>query len=314
MSDRLLGTDNNFDENQRKLKTFLDAFFKDLKGSDARLLVQEITIESLQRLVTEVPTLLEELVDILDQAGSDQFTWLKNLAFAVGNLISVKLPDNAVTLLNRACLTQGFITQALGDDLTLEHQAIWGSAASMPMEALWYQRLLNSKNDAILAREVLAAERYGAAEFIKSFIISLASSKDSLDQAYALSIAGYSAQSDKFIDFINSHINCKSICGQAAKYALQEQNSAKWTQKWIAEMWDATTPEEFWRCLMIAKTSMDARVSAKTPINSKWTHYGPMFRNVRKAAIKERNTKRVKRLLEQEAPESIFIPSTHMKY
>lgn len=311
---KVLGTNNNFDENQRKLRTFLDAFFKDLKESDARLLVQEITIESLQRLVTEVPTLLEELVDILDQAGSDQFTWLKNLAFAVGNLISVKLPDNAVTLLNRACLTQGFITQALGDDLTLEHQAIWGSAASMPMEALWYQRLLNSKNDATLAREVLAAERYGAAEFIKSFIISLASSEDSLDQAYALSIAGYSTQSDKFIDFINSHINCKSICGQAAKYALQEHNSAKWTRKWIADMWDATTPEELWRCLMIAKTSMDARVNAKTPINSKWTHYGPMFRNVRKAAIKERNTKRVKRLLGQEAPESIFIPPTHMKY
>ncbi|MBL4626728.1 MAG: hypothetical protein JKY00_01575 [Roseicyclus sp.] len=153
----VLGTDDDFDEKQNKLNAVATAFFEELKGSDARLLVQQITIDDLRRLVCVVPTLLSDLVAILDQAEGAQFVWLKNLAFAVANLISGKSPEHAVALLNRASSSQGFVTLALGDDLTLEHQAIWGAAKSEPMEALWRGRLLGSENDAILAREVLAA-------------------------------------------------------------------------------------------------------------------------------------------------------------
>lgn len=304
----VLGVDDDFDEKQGRLNEVANAFFEELKGSDARLLVQEITIKHLRSLVVEVPTLLDELVEILDQAESAQFVWLKNLAFAAANLISAESPEHAVMLLNRAYSAQGFVTQALGDDLTLEHQATWGSCACKPMETLWRQRLLGSENDAILAREVLAAERFGAAEFIKSIVLRLASSGDSLDQAYAITIAGYSTQSDEFVNIMSKHIDSKGVCGQATKRAMSEHESAQSARKWVESMWDAPTPEEFWRCLMIAKTSMDARVSTQPPINSRWAHYVSVFHRARKAAIKERNKEREKRLLGHEAPEPIFVP------
>lgn len=305
--EEVLETNNNFDETQNRLNAAAKAFFRELKGTKARLLVQEITIDTLRSLVAEVPMLLDELVKILDQVESTQFVWLKNLAFAVANLVSAKSPEQAVTLLNRASTSQGFVTLALGDDLTLEHQAIWGSNTSKPMETLWRQRLLGSENNAILAREVLAAERFGASAFIKSLVLKLVSSDDNLDQAYAISIAGYSTQSDEFFDIISKHIDSKGICAEAAKRALSEYERAQWTRKWIKSMWTASTPEEFWRCLIIATTSMDARVKALPPINSKWTHYAPVFHRARKAAIKERNKERKKRLIGQEAPEPIFV-------
>ncbi|WP_454878572.1 hypothetical protein [Serratia inhibens] len=305
--EEVLETDNDFDAKQNRLNAVAEAFFEELQETDARLLIQEITIDTLRNLVVEVPTLLDELVNILAQADSAQFVWLKNLALAVANLISVKSPEQAVTLLNRASTSRGFVTLALEDGLTLEHQALWGSNASKPMETLWRQRLLGSENDAILAREVLAAERFGADAFINSLILELILSGDSLDQAYGISIAGYSSQSSEFVNMMSKHIDGKGVCAQAAKRALPEHERAQWANKWIENMWDAPTTEVFWQCLIIAETSMDARSNAQPPLNSRWIHYAPVFHRARKAAIKGRNKEREKKLLGQEAPESIFI-------
>lgn len=307
----IFNSHDDFNEKQKKLHAMADSFFSAMKDSDAHPLAQEFTIEALRRLVAKVPLLLNELEEILDKAENAQFIWLKNLAFAVANLISAQSPDHAAVLLKRAAATQGFVRQSLEDGLTLEHQAIWGSEASEPIEAMWRQRIMGSENDEILAREILAAERFGAADFIKSIILQLASSKDSLDQTYAITISCYSTQSDMFAKIISEHEGNEGLAGQAAKHALIEHENAIWTQHWVNRMWDAPTAEEFWRCLMIAKTSMDARVSNKTPESSCWATYAPAFRRARKSAIKDRNKERKKRLLGQEAPESIFIKFTN---
>lgn len=200
-----------------------------------------------------------------------------------------------------------FVMLALGDDLTLEHQAIWGAEASDPIKAIWRQRLLGSENDAVLAREVLAAERFGAADYIKSMVLDLAASEDSLDKAYAISIASYSIRSDEFADILTKHIAHRGVSGQAAKHAFSEHENDIWARHWLKNMWNAPTLEEFWRCLIIAKTSMDARVSPEAPKSSFWGRFAPVFRRARKTAIKDRNKEREKRLLGQEAPEKIFI-------
>uniref|UniRef100_UPI00192C6B7E hypothetical protein n=1 Tax=Delftia acidovorans TaxID=80866 RepID=UPI00192C6B7E len=302
----IFGSDDDFDEKKKRLHAMANSFFAEIKESDARLLVQEFTIDNLRRLVSEVPLLLNQLVDILERAENAQFIWLRNLAFSVANLISKKSPDLAVKLLKRASATKGFITQSLEDGLTLEHEAIWGSEVSEPIEAMWRQRILGSENDEILAREILAAERFGAADFIKSIVLQLALSEDELDQTYAITIAGYSNKSDMFVKTICKHEGDKGLAGQAAKHALIEHENAIWTQHWVEHMWNAPTAEEFWRCLMIAKTSMDARVSNKTPESSCWALYAPVFQRVRASAIKDRNKERKKRLVGQETPEPIF--------
>lgn len=306
----VLGNDDDFDEKKNRLHAVAKAFHAELNGTDARLLVEQISIADLRHLVDQVPTLLGELVEILDHSEKSQFVWLKNPAFAVANLVSEQYPDQAVTLLNRASSSEGFLRLALGDDLTLEHQAIWGAKASEPIEKLWRERLLGAENDEVLAREVLAAERFGATAFINSLVQKLASSNDSLDLAYAITIAGYSIQSEEFSDLIGEHLGKKGASGEAAKHARSECKNAKWVHHWVESMWDAETPEEFWRCLMIAKTSMDARVSPKTPENNRWALYAPVFRRARKSSIKERNKERAKRLVGQETPEPIFVSST----
>lgn len=141
---------------------------------------------------------MPDLVSIIEQSDKSQLIWLKNLAFAVANLASPEQPDKAASILRRALTSSGFVTQALGDDLTLEHAAIWGSARSEALEILWRERLFGAESDEVLAREVLASERFGPNDFIRDLVFKLAESTDSLDHAYAVTIAGFSDQRIEF--------------------------------------------------------------------------------------------------------------------
>lgn len=298
---------DKFEETQDRLHQIAKAFFKSLEESDARLLLRWTNIEDLQHLVEAVPSLLSELAAIVEQAGKSQLVWSKNLAFAVAKLISKDDPEKAASIMRRALRSQGFVTQALGDDLTLEHAAVWGSVRTEPIVKFWRERIFSATNDAILAREVLAAERFGAAEFILDLVTELASSADSLNHAYAAVVAGYSSRSLEMIEIIQRHVNNVGISGDAAKTAQLSHHAAQWAEKWVAEMWEAPTPEEFWRCLMIAETCMDARLSPVPEENTRWSKYVPVFLRVRKAALKERTKEREKKLLGLEAPDQIFI-------
>lgn len=305
--EEMLTTDDGFDEKQNRLQTILKTFFESLKGSDALLLVERVNIADLGLFVHSEPLILPQILKILDQASSTERAWLKNLVLVVANLVSNNLPEKAVTLFKQALETQGFINHALGDDLTLEHEAIWSSAPSEAMGCFWRQRLLQSGNDEDLAREVLAAERFGAEAFIRAFVEEKAASTSTLDQAYAISIAGFSSQSEQLAGVIEDHIDDKGITGDAAKKAKAAHEAAQWAKKWVNDMCAAKSPEEFWCCLIISKTCMDARISDSPILGTKWAHYAPLFRKVRKDALKEHNKTRKKTLLGQEAPDGIFV-------
>lgn len=303
----VFGSEEKLKEAHDRLNQAAIRFFDSVDAPGLKLLVNRITIEDLQHLVGTVPSVLPDFIAIIDQADKSQLVWLKNLAFAVAKLLSFNDPNRAVSILRRTLASSGFVTQALGDDLTLEHAAIWGSARSEPIMRLWRERLFGAKNDAVLAREILAAERFGAAEFIRELIFELAASVDSLDHAYATAIAGYSSQTNEMTELIQRYMTNFDIAGDAARVAHSSHQSAQWADKWVAQMWDAQSAEEFWRCLIIAKSCMDARVSAEVKAGSMWVQYAPVFQRVRKAALQERTKDREKKLLGVEAPDHIFI-------
>jgi hypothetical protein len=301
------GSADEFHEKQLRLHAMANAFFEGIKGSEARLLVERVTIEDLRLIADANPTLLPQILDVLESATNTELVWLKNLAFTTANLVSQNEPDRAIVLFRRALATEGFVTHALGDDLTFEHEAIWSSKDSKAMRCLWRKRLLQSGNDAVLAREVLAAERFGASIFIKAFAAELDSSASTLDQAYAISISGFSNQSAEMVGFIERHMDDHGMVGEAAKHAKVSHDAAQWAAQWVHQMWDAPSSEEFWRCLLVAKTTIDARAASQSKLGSDWIQMAPVYRRVRKAAIEEQNKAREKKFLGQEAPDRIFV-------
>ena len=303
---RNLGIED-FAKNQDRLRVISDTFLKKLKNTDAQLVIQRLTIHEMQSLVRSDPLILTEMLKILECANIKELTWLRSFAFIVANIASTIFPERATALFHRASAIQSIVTHDRGDDLTLEHEAIWSSSPSPEMELIWRDRLLKCGNDKTLAEEVLAAERFGARDFIKSFVEQQTRSASTLDQAYAISVAGYSLQSEQFLGAIESHIGDSGITGEAAKKAKAAHEAAQWGRKWVKDMCTAKSPEEFWRCLIIAKTCIDARITIASVQGTSWAAYTPLFRSVRSEAIKERGKSREKTLLGQAAPEGIFI-------
>ncbi|UEG63301.1 hypothetical protein [Stutzerimonas chloritidismutans] len=296
-----------FEENRARLRAIADVFLEKLKSTDAQLIIQNVTISDIKLLVRLDPTILPQMLEILECASATELAWLRSVAFIVANIASTISSERATALFQRTLAIQGIVTHDRGDGLTLEHEAIWSSAASQKMELLWRDRLLQCGNDEILAQEVLAAERFGSVDFIRSFVEQQSRSASTLDQAYAIGVAGYSLQSEQLLGIIESHMGDSGITGEAAKKAKAAHEAAQWGRKWVRDMCAAQSPEEFWGCLIIAKTCIDARITTESIQGTRWAPYAPLLRSVRSEAIKEQGKSREKILLGQAAPEGIFI-------
>ncbi|GFM68043.1 hypothetical protein PSCICJ_41610 [Pseudomonas cichorii] len=298
---------DDFYEKQDRINSTSEDFFHKLQNSSILIFFEYIAIDDLKLIIHSSPTSLSRIIKILEKASNTELFWLKNLALITANIISKDMPEKAATIFQKTLKTQDFITYSFGDDMKLEHEAIWSSAPSEIMNSLWRQRLLSSCNDEVLAREVTAAERFGAAAFIKDFVNKHANSTSTLYKAYAITIAGFSKHSLQFLNVIEKHLDDKGITGDAAKEAKAAHDAAQWSTKWVIDMSIAKTQEEFWRCLIISKTCMDARTPNDSLAGTEWTHYVPLFRRIRKAALKEQNKSRQKKLIGQDAPKEIFI-------
>ncbi|WP_028299058.1 hypothetical protein [Oceanospirillum beijerinckii] len=255
----------------------------------------------LKLLINSFPAVLLQILEILEDINPNRISALKNISFVVANLISKDWPERAVALFQKALASEGVMNYSI--------EMIWSSAPSEAMKSIWEQRLLQSENNEALAKEVLAAERFDAKAFLKEFADKLANSSSTLDQAYAATIMGFSSYPEQFenIDIIQKHIEEQNIVGDAARIAKKSYDQYQWSQKWANDMWSANSAEEFWRCLIILQTCIDARTPVNPTTESQWQHFVPLFEQLRKKAIKEKNKERKEKLLGEKTPDSIFL-------
>jgi hypothetical protein len=306
LSDSMKGF-TDYQSKRERLREISSSFLKGLEGFDSRIFFEWITIDNLKTLTDFVPDLLSELVGKLVLVSEKEFTLLKNIALAAGNLVSGEKPELAVQLFQRAMDSGNFVSHGYGDGLTLEHKAIWSAVPSLSMYSLWKKRILRALNDDELAKEVLAAERYGAKQFIYDYVMELKSSRLALDRAYAITIVGFSRELKQFSDLIETHLNEEGISGYAAKKAKIALDLALWAEGWVQDMWNSESQDEFFCRLVIAKTCIDARIEPKPLESTAWKHFAPIFWRARDSVIKKQTESRKKTLLGQEAPEKIFL-------
>lgn len=306
LSDSMHGY-TDYQSKQERLRQISRAFLKRLEGRDSHLFFEWITIDNLQTISDLVPNFLSKLVDKLVLVSDKEFTLLKNIALAAANLISGKKPEIAIQLFQRALDSGNFISHVHEDGLTLEHKAIWSAVPTAFMYSFWKQRILRALNDDELAKEVLAAERYGAKQFIYDYVMELKSSRLALDRAYAITIIGFSRELKQLSVLIETHLDKEVLSGYAAKKAKIALDSALWAEKWVQDMWNSESQDDFFCRLVIAKTCIDSRITNTPPKNTAWKQFAPIFWSARKSAIKKLTESRKKTLLGQEAPEKIFL-------
>jgi hypothetical protein len=299
--------DENFEDKQDRLHAVAKNFIRETNVSGNYLVVQYVTIDDLKSLELYDPDLVLGIVEQLEKQEVAKIGLIRNIALGLANLLSYREPQRAANLLKKILQSQTFLSYTIGDSLTFEHEAIWSSSNSEELRAIWAKRLLMSKDDNELAQEILAAERFGRSDFITEFVEKLVSSNSTLDRAYALTIAGLSGNHDEFTKLIQKHVSNAGITGYAAKRASLEAERATWAGEWLHKATSAESMEDFWQYLMILKTCMDYRIPGDSIQRSKWKAFDFVFRDIRKAAMKETAKNRGKALLGQAVPDTHFV-------
>lgn len=302
-------SEGDFYKKQDRMNVALEELQHELADKDAKLLIDRIDLDVLGKLLRERPEFLERWSALLSAATAAQMHWLQNLALSVASALETSKPSEAVALFRKAYNANSFVTISYGDDLSLEHKAIWSCSMSSEIKVLWIERILNAHDDADLAREVLAAERFGASSFIRSYVDELLETGLQIDCSYAITIAGFSNQFTEMGAIIEQFIGGDSFVSDTAKAAMKALERAQWSQYWLEKMWSAEMPENYWANMQICMKILDARTVYTSDIyrdEHRWHAYAPIFVKERKKRIKKWHTKREKTLLGIEKPDPIF--------
>lgn len=284
-----------------------------LAEKDALIVAEQIDFDSFCRMLKNRRELGLQWAHLLQDLSSLQFYWFKDFAFMIAAATFDADENTAIRLFNRAIGAECFVQRMYPDGLSMEHKAVWSCPATPIMRALWRKRLEDCVSDDLLALEILAAERFGAKNFIIDLANELASSERPVDNALGVSIAGFSSQYDQFEKVLDDLDPSTGFVGRAMKAAKHAHERARWAEHWINEMWSARTPEDFWLSLTLASKVVDARSDYDKKIyqaDHKWHAFASLFTRARKDRLKKWGTKRAKTLYGNDTPKPIFCQSS----
>jgi hypothetical protein len=236
------------------------------------------------------PKLGNEWLVLLLSLPSEQLRWFKDFALVVSANMMKFNEETAMNLLKVAIDSEAFVHRMYSDELSLEQKAIWSCPRATTSETLWKKRFEGCVTDHTLALEVLAAERFGAEEFVRDYATELSASERPIDRALAVIIAGFSIQYEYFQPYLNAVEPTAGLVGTASKAARAAHEKALWAQLWIDQMWAAETPEQFWTKLTLAAKIVDARHEYASNIYqsaNRWAQFASIFTRERTDRIKK---------------------------
>lgn len=304
-------TNEDFAKRQARLKRQHDDLELSLEKRDAKVLLEAIDVEVLINLLAAHPELADQWSQLLLGLRDREFYWFKDFSFALGRAIVGSSPVNAIQLFERATVAEGFIKRVYRDGLTLEQKAIWSCPHIGEVFRIWDERLNKCSDDAELALEVLAAERFGASSYISKRVEDLIASPRPIDQSYGLTIAGFSHQLSIMGPIIRRFSDSPSFVGDSARAAHKSHERALWSEQWVSDMWASETAEAFWIKLNLVGKIIDARSNYDSDLfqdQQPWKSFITIFTRLRSKRIIAWQKERAKTLLGMEKPEESFLP------
>ncbi|SMR82679.1 hypothetical protein SAMN04488030_3040 [Aliiroseovarius halocynthiae] len=303
-------SDEDFQSRQQRNHRLFGELEEAMADKDILVIAQQIDFEAFQGILKSNTNLGGEWLDLLLGLPSGQLRWFKDFALVVAANMMKSDEAKAMSLLETAIASEAFVRRMYPDALSLEHKAIWACPRTAVSEVLWKKRFEGCVTDDMLALEVLAAERFGAKEFVRDYASELTSSERPIDKALAITIAGFSMQYKHFQPLLNEIEPTAGFIGAASKAARIAHEKALWAQHWVDQMWAAQTPEQFWIKLVLAAKIMDARLDYDAGIYqcaNKWGKFASMFTRERKDRIKKWKRHREKKLYGSDRPAPVFL-------
>ena len=261
----------------------------------------------LRRIVDSRPGLVESWLDAILRAESPGILGqVRNFGLSLAGAYSVQDGDKAAAVFRHLRAHRSPINVTVGSErIRLYEHALFGAAASKPIERLRREFFAAALNDAALEAATVAAEVRGASGWLGRYVEELLASDAPALQARALSIAGL-RQPNEQSDRILGEGWGDGFLGQVAAAARKSYRRAGWARHWLESAAGVGEPIDFWRFSKLAEGVADVRLMAvfrDLPPGELLTRFGGDLHARLKTAAENRSKKRAATLYGCKAPQ-----------
>ncbi len=309
---RMSETGAAFYERQQRNREAVEQFERELTSVGAQLIIQAVTPELIATIFALVPDEVRRWHGEFLAIDEEALRAVHNVALPVAQIIATEDQVGAVALFEKLAKSDPFIRMTVGNaDLSLDAVTIWDAGDGDELRKLRFRRLDSARNDAEIAREVLAAINAAKTEQLREYVLDRRGRPEPAYIARAIMVAGLCVETPWALETIDSH---KDDCGflsdayDAAKYSMERH---QWAKHWAQMMRNAENATDLWRYSILLAAIVDGRFHQDEVKNGPRPdlieRFGATLNDPIRSRIKKWQGKREKTLFGKRAPDEMFL-------
>ena len=309
--ERFAETEEQFQERQRLLHRGYKRFSRELTNSDAGLVVTHLTAEGMAAIVAARPDIISAWHALLLKADDVKKRSICNFAIEFAGAISGAHTELAVSLFRAYSRVEPLEHRVVGmAKVPIEADVLWSHAEIPEISALCTERLDDCTCDHEIAIEALAAFAHKQEFALKSYVERLLSTREPAHIARALTVAGFSDESEFAEHTLSRFKGAEGFVGEACVAGRSAYDRNRWSRHWYERLQSATTEVEFWRNSVLLSKIVDGRIDLWHSIGPNEELFDAFFPTI-KGRIERRinrwNGKRKKTLFGGAVPDAAFL-------
>ncbi|MDA5633151.1 MULTISPECIES: hypothetical protein [Rhizobium/Agrobacterium group] len=249
-----------FDERQKKIMDAFRAFSERLTTADAKLVLEDLTIDGVKAMIAADPTAGERWLQVLNDASDMQLRHLHHVALQLAIAMLVLNKGRATELLERTIDIIPTIRRVSGTaKIPSEVSMLWENADTISIANICKKRLVTRRRDSDICIEVLAASIYGKYDIVVTVIDELILRGEPADICLAITLAGFSEPNSRAWKVIEKFQEADGFVGTAYLAAKTAYEKNRWAKHWYGKLLEANAAHEFWQASVMLIKIVDAR-------------------------------------------------------
>ena len=309
--ERFAETEEQFQERQRLLHRAYRRFSKELTNSDAHLVVTNLTAEGMAAIVAARPDIVRAWHALLLKMDDAKKRSISNFAIEFAGAISGTHTELAVSLFRAYSRVEPLMRRVVGmAKVPIEANVLWSHGEIPEISALCTERLDDCTCDHEIAVEVIAAFAHNQENTLESYVERLLSTREPAHIARALTIAGFSDESEFAEHALASFKGAKGFVGETCVAGRSAYDRNRWSRHWYKRLQLATTEVEYWRNSVLLSKIVDGRIDLWHSIGPNEELFDTFFPTIKdriKRRIDRWNGKRKRTLFGGNVPDAVFL-------
>lgn len=251
-------TNEQFAARQDRMAEVFERFTNELTSADANLVLSDLTLGGIKALVGADEEAGKRWLEMLSSASDARLSDLHHVALQLA--VALPTEGGSKTLLSRIANVRPRISRSHGfAKVPADSLALWRNADIDQLRDICERRLVNRRNDAEIALEVLAAILSGNAAIVENEIEKLLATAQPADTCLAITLAGFCDESRLASDVLTRFDGAHGYIGIAHRAAHDAYQRNLWARSWFKQMTAAKEPVEFWQASVLFTKIVDAR-------------------------------------------------------